>query len=500
MEKYDLIIIGSGPAGFAAAMRAIDMKKHVCIVEKASIGGAGIMNGALTSKTLWHLSEDYNIATRTDRGYSASNVTINFEQVLRAVRSAAKTKIYQIKSQIETFAPGRFPDKSITLKHGHARFINNTTIEITHAGKSEKITADNILIATGSRPRPYPGLTIDGEQIITSDHIMRLRKFPERLIIVGSGIIGTEYATIFSNFKQTEVHLLDRQHRVIPFEDDDVSNFVSKNLEQNGVIIHHTANLRNIRKEDGHLEVILDFKDGHSQVLEMDMALIAIGRIPNTDDLGLENIGAEINPRGYLKVDEYLRVKNKHGYTNIYAAGDITGEAQLFSVAEMQGRFAVRAMYNKVSYPLNFHNMPTLMFFKPEVAAVGLNEKQLQELGIPYKMAFYSNELINRAIAMRNTNGFIKILASDDKEERIFGMRAAGPQASAFIVSIAHIINQKNSIDQVLRTIHPHPSLTEGIQDCLRVLKHKSVFKPEVFPNFIRTKTWKPQNFRDIHD
>ena len=492
MEKYDLVVIGSGPAGFAAAMRAIDMRKHVCIVEKSSIGGAGVMNGALTSKTMWHLSEDYDIASRTDRGYRVSGLSINFQDVIKAVRAAAKSKIYQIKSQIETLALGRFPDRSLTLKHGHARFLDNQTIEITSASGSEKIQADAFLIATGSRPRPLPGVQIDGQKIITSDDILKLREFPERMVIVGSGIIGTEYATIFSNFGQTEVHLLDRQHRVIPFEDDDVSDFVSQNLEENGVIIHHTANLRTIRHEDNALEVVLDYKDGHSQVLEMDVALIAIGRIPNTDDLGLENIGVTPDDRGYLQVDEYLRVKNKFGYKNIFAAGDITGEAQLFSVAEMQGRFAVRAIYNKVSYPLNFHNMPTLMFFKPEVAAVGLNEKQLQERGIPYKMAFYSNQLINRAIAMQHTNGFVKIMASDDGEERILGMRAAGPQASSFIVSIAHIINQKNSIDQVLQTIHPHPSMTEGIQDCLRVLKDKSVYKPEVFPHLIKTRRWSP--------
>ncbi len=493
MDKYDLLIIGTGPAGYSAAMRALDMKKHVCIVEKSSFGGAGIMNGALTSKTMWHLSEDYDIAASTDRGYRSSNLTINFEEVIRAVRNAAKTKIYQLKSQIETFAPGKFPDRSIVFKHGHARLKDNTTVEISHAdGKTEYVKADKILLATGSRPRPYPGIETDGHKIITSDDIMKLKHFPERLMIVGSGIIGTEYATIFSNFRQTEVHLLDRQHRVIPFEDDDVSDFVSANLEKNGVIIHHKANLRTIKKNDEFLEVILDYADGHTQVMEVDMALISIGRIPNTDDLGLENIGAYKNERGYIEVDEYLRVKNKNGYTNIYAAGDITGETQLYSVAEMQGRFAFRAMYDNATYPLSYHNMPTLMFFKPEVAAVGLNEKQLQERGIPYKMAFYSNVLINRAIAMRSTDGFIKIMASDDGENRILGMRAAGPQASSFIVSIAHIINQKNSIDQVLETIHPHPSMTEGIKDCLRVLKDKSVFKPEAFPHLIRTKRWKP--------
>ncbi len=493
MKKYDLVIIGSGPSGFAAAMRAVDMKKHVCIVEKAALGGAGVFHGALTSKTMWQLSQDYSIAASIDRGFRASGLNVDFQKVLKSVKAVAKTKVNQIKSQIETLNPGRFPDKSLTLKQGHARFLDNHTIEIAcNNGTFEKIQADHFIIATGSRPRPYPGIQIDHKQIIDSNDILRMTKFPEKLVIVGSGIIGTEYATIFSNFRQTEVHLLDRQHRVIPFEDDDVSDFVSKNLEKNGVIIHHTANLRTIRKNEDELEVVLDYEDGHSEVMEVDTALISIGRIPNTEDLGLENVGITPTDRGFIKVDEHLKAYSSKGYDNIFAIGDITGSTQLYSVAEMQGRYAIRAIYNNLTYPLSYYNMPTLMFFKPEVAAVGLNEKMLQAQGIPYKMVSYSNKLINRALAMRDTEGFIKIMASDDGEERILGMRAAGPQASAFIVSIAHMMNQKNSIDQILRTIHPHPSITEGIQDCLRVLKDKSVYKPYAFPNLIKMVRWHP--------
>lgn len=493
MEKFDIVVIGSGPAGFSAAMRAIDMNKHVCIIEKSALGGAGVFYGALTSKTLWHLSEDYAIAANVERGYRASGLQVDFKKVLKSVRAAAKTKIYQIKSQIETLTKGRFENKSLTLKHGHAKFIDQHTIEIIRGDVCEKIQAENFIIASGSRPRPYPGIEADHQRIITSDDIFNLKEFPEKMIIVGSGIIGTEFATVFSNFKQTEVHLLDRQHRVIPFEDDDVSDFVSENLEKNGVKIHHTANLRTIRKLEDSLEVVLDYDDGHSQVIEVDVAFIAIGRIPNTNDLGLEDVGIETDAKGYLTIDAANRVYSKNGHKNIFAAGDITGQTQLYSVAEMQGRFAVRGIYNKITHPISYYNMPTLMFFKPEVVAVGLNEKTLREMKIPYKMVFYSNQLINRALAMRNTNGFIKILASDDGEERILGMRAAGPQASAFIVSIAHIMNQKNSVDQVLKTIHPHPSITEGIQDCLRILKGKSVFKPYAFPDLIKTSSWAPE-------
>jgi len=493
MEKFDVIVIGSGPAGFSAAIRAIDMNKHVCLIEKSALGGAGVFHGALTSKTFWQLSQDYAIAANIDRGYRASGLQLDFQKVIKSVRAAAKTKVYQIKSQIETLTKGRFPDKSLTLKQGKARFIDQNTIEIIKDGVAEKIQADSFVIATGSRPREYEGIEVDHKRIINSNDLFNLKEFPEKMVIVGSGIIGTEYATIFSNFKQTEVHLLDRQHRVIPFEDDDLSDFVSKNLEENGVIIHHTANLRTIKKLEDTLEVVLDYDDGHSQVIEVDVAFIAIGRIPNTDDLGLENIGVTPDNRGYINTDEHSRVISSKGYKNIFAAGDITGQTQLYSVAEMQGRYAVRAICNQITQPISYFNMPTLMFFKPEVAAVGLNEKTLRELKVPYKMVSYSNELINRALAMRNTNGFIKILASDDGEERILGMRAAGPQASAFIVSIAHIMNQKNSISQVLKTIHPHPSITEGIQDCLRVLKGKSIYKLYAFPDLIKTSSWKPE-------
>ncbi len=493
MEKYDLIVIGSGPAGWSAAIRAVDLNKHVCLIEKSTLGGSGVFHGALTSKTMWHLSNDFDIASSIDRGYRASGLQVDFKKVIKSVRAAAKEKVYQIKSQVETLTQGHYGERSLTLKRGHARFVNQNTVEIKRDKNFEQIEAETIIIATGSRPRPYPGIEVDHKRIINSNDIMRMSEFPERMVIVGSGIIGTEFATVFSNFKQTEVHVLDRQHRVIPFEDDDVSDFVARNLANNGVKIHHTANLREINKLDDAVEVILDYQDGHSEVLEVDVVFLAIGRVPNTNDLGLENVGIEPDERGFLKTDDELRVESKLGHKNIYAAGDITAKTQLYSVAEMQGRYSVENIYHKNVQPLSYYNMPTLMFFKPEVAAVGLNEKNLKKMKIPYKMVYYDNRLVNRAIAMNDTAGFVKILLSDDGEERVLGMRAAGPQASAFIVSIAHMMNQKNSLDQILKTIHPHPSLTEGIQECLRVFKDKSIFKPYAFPNSIKTCRWKPE-------
>ncbi|MCF6365793.1 MAG: NAD(P)/FAD-dependent oxidoreductase [Bacteroidales bacterium] len=491
MKEFDIVIIGSGPAGFSAAMRALDYKKNICIIEAKEIGGAGIMNGALVSKTMWELSADYAIAGKTNRGYRASGLNVDFSEVRKTVIQAAKERQYQILSQIETFSSEKSETGSITLINGYAKFCDRYTVDVTHQNKTEKIKGKYFIIATGSKPREYPDLPVDGKHIFDSDTILKLQEFPERMVIIGSGIIGCEFATIFSNYKQTEVHLLDRTNRVIPYEDDDLSDFVSKHLEENGVNIHYQAHLRTIRKKNNYLEVVLDYDDGHSKVIEVDIALVAIGRIPNTENLGLENIGFEKNKKGTLKTDEFCEII-EIGKCNIFAAGDITGHGQLYNIAQVQGRYIIDSIFGKQSDAVSYKNMSTLMFFKPEVAAVGLNEKQLQQKGIPYKVASYSNALVSRTIAMRNTEGFVKIIVSNDGENKILGMRAASPQASAFIVSVAHLIDEKNGLNEVNKTVHPHPGVTEGIEECLRLFNNSSIFKPEAFPEHIKYKEWYP--------
>jgi len=489
MEKYDLVIIGSGPAGFSSAMRGIDYCKNVCIIESGEIGGAGIMNGALTSKTMWELSVDFYIAGKINRGYRTSSLTVDYSEVRKSVIQTAKNRQFQMLSQIETFSKEKSKNGSITLKYGYAKFIDRNSVEISSNQKTEIVYGEYFVIATGSSPREYPDLKTDGVQIFDSNSILNLKKFPERMIIIGSGIIGCEFATIFSNYKQTEVHLLDRTNRVIPFEDNDLSDFISQSLEKNGVKIHYTAHLRSITKKGDFLEVVLDYDDGHSKVFEVDIALISIGRVPNTDNLGLENIGFQVGKKGVIGMNEYCEI-NALGRCNIFAAGDITGQGQLYNIAQLQGRYIIDSIYGTITNPISYNNMSTLMFFKPEVAAVGLNEKQLQIQNISYKVAIYSNELVSRTIAMQNTKGFVKILVSNDGKNRILGMRAISPQASAFIVSVAHLIGEVNGLKQVYKTVHPHPGVTEGIEECLRMFENSNVFKQKSFPELIKYYEW----------
>lgn len=489
-NKFDVCIIGSGPGGFAAAMRGFDFGKKVLLIEGGNIGGAGIMHGAMTSKTLWELSKDYATAAAVDRGYRSAGLTVDYEMVRDTVIHAAKEKQYQILSQLETFSPTRWKGPgSITLKRGWGSFLDSKSVEVAYPdGSRETVRADHFVIATGSKPRDFPGIKCDGDQIINSDGILGFKKFPKRILIVGAGIIGCEYATIFSNFHQTKVHLLDRQARVLPSEDEDISQFVNDNLEARGVEVYHNALLRKIEKNADGLEVTVDYEDGRSMVLEVDKVLVAVGRAPNLAGLGLDKVGIKINSRGGLDSDGECRVKG-----NIFAVGDVTQKSALYNVAEMEGRFAVKAMYLRTKYPLRYNNMSIIMFFNPEVAAVGLNETTCRANHIPYRVGYYSNALVNRAIAMRRTDGFVKILVSDDGQDRILGMRAAGPQASNTIMVIAHLMDQDKGLTDIMKTIHPHPSISEGIQETLRLLVNKSIYKPDAFPDLMKIRAWKPE-------
>ncbi len=488
MMKFDVCVIGCGPAGFAAAMRSYDFGNHVCIIEANHIGGAGIIDGALTSKTMWELSSNYSIAKRTDRGYRASGLSVDYTKVRDTVFEAAKEKQYQILSQIETFARKKNSTKSITLIKGWAKFKNDKNIIVQHKDKTTtQIVANNFIIATGSVPREHPILKVDGKRIITSDHILNIKQFPKRILIIGAGIVGCEFATIFANFGETKVHMLDSQDRVIPFEDDDISDYASHQLSHIGVNIHHQSTLREIRKYKTHIDVILDHKDGHTEVIAVDTILISIGRVPAIKQLGLKNIDVNINEKGLLNVDDKCKVSD-----HIYAVGDISGNAALVSIAEMEGRFAAKAIESKIKFPLRYRNISTIMFFNPEIAAIGLNEKECQSKKIAYKTVFYKHSLISRAIAMRETGGFFKLIVSNEENPQVLGMRAAGLQAAASIMYIATVMDHKKNIKEIMKTVHPHPSMTEGIQECLRILVGKPILKPEAFPEHIKFKTWKP--------
>ncbi|MFZ5573368.1 MAG: dihydrolipoyl dehydrogenase family protein [Thermodesulfobacteriota bacterium] len=488
-ERYDLCVIGCGPGGFAAAMRALDFGKSVCILEAGEIGGAGVRWGALASKTMWELSKDYAVAAKMDRGYCTTALRVDFESMRSTVIQAVEERQSQMLTQLDRFSPHRWKGGgSLTLKRGHGRFLSRKILGvISETGREERVAADFFVIATGSRPRQIDGIQTDQERVLDSDGILNLKTFPKRLMIIGAGIIGCEYATIFANFGQTAVSLVDHMDRVIPYEDDDVSDFVRTSLTRDGVRIHHSSRLREVIRHDSHLQAVLECSDGRRERFDTDALLIAIGRRPQVEQLGLEQAGIIEKKSSHLLTDVNCRLTD-----SIYAVGDVNHHPALINIAEGEGRLAVEHMFGKNPRPLNYRNMSTVMFFHPAVASVGLSERACRRQNIAYRAAYHDNHLLSRAIAMRTVRGFAKIIVSDDARQTILGMRAAGPQVSSMIMAVALLMDQNIGIRDMLKTVYPHPTISEGIQECLRLLLGESVYKPEAFPEYLKLWSWHP--------
>ncbi len=473
MKKYDLCVIGSGPSGYAACMRALDFGKKIALVERGKVGGAGIWNGALSSKTLWELSMNYRTARSQDFGYHVYDVGITWSDVMSEMNYAMHEKFTQLKTQIDYYQ--RKGD--INYFNAHAKLKSKNEIELrSDDGTVEIIWADNIILAVGSSPRYLPNIPIDEKTIVTSDSLMTFEDFPKSMVIVGAGVIGSEFATIFSSFGRTKVNMIDKQDKILPFEDRDLADIVASNLRNSGVNIHYGSALKRMEIIDGMVEYEIEYKDGRKEIYTVEKALVSVGRVANTVNLGLENLGIELNERGYCK-----DIDTQTSVPNIYAVGDFTADIALVNVGELEGRYAVERIFSTPKSMINYDNISTIMFLDPAIAGVGLNETKCRAMGIAYKVATMQFKFVNRAIAMRRTEGFFKILVTDDDEMQIIGMRALGKHASSTIAIIALMIDKKISISELAELIHPHPSINEGIQECARMLCGKSIIKPEVF-------------------
>ena len=481
-KKYDVCIIGGGPAGYAAAMRAIDFGKSVVLIEKNKLGGAGIYNGALTSKTMWELSR--KVDTINTNLYTAGRrqLDVTWDDVQKTIKDAIFERKFQYSSHVKLL-DAKLKDK-FTYEKGTATMISNHEIEIKRKDDTETLVwSENIIIATGSRPRVIPNINVDEKIIMTSDGIHHMDSFPKSLVIVGAGVIGCEYATMFSSFSRTKVYLIDKADHILPFEDRDISSLVANNLKKNGVTIHNKANLERLEEIDGEVEYELAYPDGKKEVIRVEKALLSIGRVPNCEHIGMDNAGVKMSKRGRHIGDDDTRTN----IPNIYAVGDVSGNLSLVNVGELEARHAVEKMFMETEpKPISYDNISNIMFLDPEVAAVGMNEKQCIEQNIPVKVVKIDYSCIARAIAMRKTEGFFKIIVTNDKEMKILGMRAIGEHASSAIQAVALLIKMDKGIDELAELIHPHPSIIEGIQECVRMLLNKSVFKSSIFKDKLK--------------
>lgn len=491
MEKYDLVIIGAGPSGYAAAMRALDFKKKTLLIERNKVGGAGVTNGALSSKTWWELARDASNFRRSLNRVNLKAPAINFKEIQAEVRKAIAERINLLEQHMEQLKESNYADL-LSYQVGTAQLLSNNEVEITNGIKKTVVWADNIILATGSRPRYLPELPIDEKIVMTSEGIENMEDFPESMVIVGAGVIGCEYATIFSGFGATKVHLIDKGARILPFEDEDVVKIVERNMEHNDVLIHRNSKLIRMEIVNGRVEYELEYAEGGTDIFNVEKALISIGRVANIEDLWSDKVKISMSKRGIEDSDTQTSIPN------IYAVGDLTADISLVNVGELEGRYAVEKIFGKPLRKLVYENISTIMFLSPEVASVGLNENQAKEKGLDYKVVTLEYNTISRAIAMRNTQGFIKLLVNHEEPMKILGMKIIGLHSSSAIQAIALLISMDKGIEELAECVHPHPSITEGIQECVRMLLGKSLFKPSALRGRISCRSYKNGVYEDI--
>jgi dihydrolipoamide dehydrogenase len=491
MERFDLVVIGAGPSGYAAAMRALDFKKKVLLVEKNKVGGAGVTNGALSSKTWWELSREAAAFRKSLRRYNITAPSISYTEIQSEVKKAVAERKGMLEEHMASLKNPPYSNL-LHFKTGEAKLLSQHEIEIVHGAQKEIFHADYIILATGSRPRYLPELPIDEKLVMTSDGIESMTDFPESMVIVGAGVIGCEYATIFSGFGKTKVNLIDKGDRILPFEDADVVNIIERNMENNGVLIHRNSRLIKMHIVNGRVEYELEYTDGSRETFNVEKALVSVGRVANLEDLWDDKVGIDITKRGIHNNDTQTNI------SNVYAVGDLTADISLVNVGELEGRYAVEKIFGKPDRKLIYENISTIMFLSPEVAGVGLNETQAKEKGMDYKVVTLEYSTIPRAIAKRNTQGFIKLLVTNDDHMKILGMKVVGNHASSAIQAVAVLISMDKGIEELAECVHPHPSITEGIQECVRMLMGKSLFKPTALRGRLSCRAYMNGTYQDI--
>ncbi|KAG8347150.1 Pyridine nucleotide disulfide oxidoreductase FAD binding domain [Trypanosoma vivax] len=504
-KHYDVCVIGAGPAGVAAALRAVDYGKRVCLVEANRVGGCDLWNGALQSKVLWEMSTflaraNGNCARRV-YGTSITNyMELDEDRMRQTLILSSEEREKQLISALDA--------ANITLLYGHASLASAYELEVRSRGTKEYhiIVADYFIIATGSVPKQHPYVKVDRKRVVTSDDLMMM-PLPKSMVIVGAGVLGSEFASIYAQLGRTDVRLIDKKERIMSMEDDDVVAAIQSGMEKNGVTIHQGCQLYDLQSwEEDELEMrdhpedetrrsgvrytVMHCKTRKLQTFEVDRALIAVGRQPNYLGLGLGNTNCKVLD-GELVLDEFGRCLNQ---PHIYAVGDAASGPRLVSMGEAKGRLAIDHIYSRdITEPLS-PDYSRITFFSTAVAAVGKNEKQCQENNISYIMAKYSFDLCSRNVAANSTEGFVKILATNDGKKTLLGVRIVGWSASTIVEFASAAIRRKQSAYELSEMLTAYPSVSQAFQECLRVILGTSVLKPGTFPGLV-CSIWTPPGY-----
>jgi dihydrolipoamide dehydrogenase len=451
-EAFDLTIIGAGPGGYVAAVRAGQLGLKTAIIEKdKNLGGTCLLRGCIPTKALLHTADLFDeFKHAKEHGIIATGISLDFDQAQKR-----KGKVVTKLSKGVDFLMRK---NKVQVFKGSAHIDGPGRLTVTGAdGATQTVDTKNIIIATGSVPRSFPTLPIDGEHIITSDEILELKEVPKSLVVLGAGAVGVEFASMFARFG-TDVTILELLPRLLPIEDEEISAELAKSFKKQGIKAFTSANFQSASVENGMVRVTARIGD-EDREFTAERFLVAVGRRAFTDGLGLENTRVELE-KGYIKIDDHMRTAEP----NVYAIGDVIPTPWLAHVASAEGILAVETIAGKNPRPINYDRVPGCTYCQPEVASVGLTEAKARERGYDVKVGHFPIPVIAKAQILGAAEGMVMVV-SDARYDELLGVHLIGPHATELIAEACVALQMESTVEELINTMHAHPTVSESMHE-----------------------------------
>ncbi len=453
MAKYDLAIIGSGPGGYVAGIRAAQWGLKTIVIEKDPfLGGTCLHVGCIPTKVLLHHADLYEDFKRASEfGFEVKDIKVNWPAMI-----ARKTKIVNKHAKGIEFL---FKKNRVESMQGWGRIVGPGRVSVDQNGKKTEIEAANIMLACGSDARSLPGVTINNSDVLDNRGMLDIPSIPKSLVIVGAGAVGVEFASIYKTFG-ADVTILERLPRMVPLEDEEISAELAKAFRKRGIRFELEAAVESVNSDSKGVSVAFKDKSGKSQTLVAEKVLIAVGRRPVTEDVGLEKTKAKVE-RGFVHTSPYMETDEPH----LYAIGDIiAGQPQLAHAASMQGIIAVGRIAGKPVQPFDRNRCPNCTFCEPQIGSVGLTEKQARDAGYRVNIGKFPFAGNSKSSILGRHEGFIKVVA-DEKYNEILGVHSIGSLSTEIIAEATTSLQLEGAVDDMMAMIHAHPTVWEAMGD-----------------------------------
>lgn len=452
--QYDLAVIGSGPGGYVAAIRASQLGLKCAIVEKdPALGGVCLNVGCIPSKAFLHTAELLENARDGKRiGFAVDNPHVDWSGLMGHKERVIKQMTGGVASLMKK--------NKVDVFKGFGRLSGPNSISVKgEDGSDQTVNAKTVLVATGSRPKSLPFAKIDEDRILSSTGILDLKELPKRLVIIGGGVIGSEMATAFHGFG-TDVTILEALPRIVRLADEEISAELQRAFQRKGIKVFVNAKVGGIDPTDNGVAVMYTDADGKEQHIEADRVLVAVAREPLTSDIGLEDVGVEKDERGYVKVNEYMQTN----IPSVYSLGDCVGKTGLAHVASAEGIVAAEHIAGHHTTPVNYDKVPAPYWCSPQIGHAGLTEAQAKERGYETKVSKFPFSANGHATILTERVGFVKIVA-DAKYDEILGIHIIGPHATELLGEVGVALSHEATSESLASTVHAHPTIYEAIME-----------------------------------